>query len=354
LEEWSGRLVSQEKSVAILDALVRSNGEHLGRHDALLNKQTEVLNALNAWHKQLDDALPKLIADHWQKLRRQLLGIDGSEYGSDASAPLLETAPELDAKAVPLLQALLDMSEFGGSILNAWLRDGTSPGKNLGDDPLGASAFSDLRSLESVAYGDRLLWSWWLRRSPSPASDPARFALQKAKRKWLPASPTQPITQDDLARIALQWADDRLPHLQTLIEATPFDWGPSDDPMEIHEPLKLAARDLGATPDLAASIAALSTTFHKLASDLYRCANAQYVSTRLYSDRIQTGDVAAFISATKAAYAFKYSDLLIQRHVATAHGVIVRITQPISKRRDGVTGQSRWEGSLYYLEALNK
>lgn len=233
-----------------------------------------------------------------------------------------------------------------------WLSKNRLPGKSFETDPIGQLAVNDFRVLQAVALRDRLFWSWWLGRIPQ--SRLLSALLRDLNRKWRTATASQSVTHEEMARIALQWADDRIPHLQTLIEATPFECGDAD-PMQIREALRTAAAQLcKGRVDLDMSVDALSVHFHALVKTLYNSADAQYVAVRLYSDSIQSGDVPTFIAETQAAFAFKHSGVLLERQVADTHGVIVRIAQPISKRRDRKSGQSHWEGSLNYLEAKKR
>jgi len=264
--------------------------------------------------------------------------------------------PIFDSKAISVLHCLDAFSDFALGILKAWLSLCNFPLQGLESSPLGALAALDFKALQGVVHCDRLLWAWCLGRIPQ--SSPALTFVRLARRKWLLPTGNQ-VSHDEMSRIGLQWADERLPRMQTIIEATPFEWGGSD-PMYLREALKKAAAERSydgredRSMDLGMSASALSQHFHFLANSLYNSADVQYVAPRLHQDSIQAGDIPTFIAETQGAFPFPQSDALIDRGASGAHGTIVRISQPITKRRDRTTGQSRWEGSLYYLEVKKK
>ena len=222
--------------------------------------------------------------------------------------------------------------------------------KGIESDPLYAGILTAFKSLQATALLDRLVWGWWLGIVPHTSTVVA--LARAARNRWQLPSAGQAVTEEKMGRIALQWADDRMPLLQTIIEAAPVEFGRSD-PLGIIAAIETVSAAVGVGGD-AIPLDAVSFHFHTLVTSLYEQADAQYVKARLYEDGIQSGEVPKFIEQTHAAGPFGESATVAQRHPNASHGVIVRVTQPISRRRDRSAKKSWWEGYVYYLRTAGK
>lgn len=346
----------QNRIKEIVAASQRHSGKGQDVSGQLMNLTERVKKGETRW-EGLPEMIQKIVAitvsKELQSWNSALLFPEDSpklatpELISDDGPP-----PKIDPRSVGILEPAYYLSCFALDILRAWHRLSPFPVRGLESDPIGESAVSSFKAMQAVAYCDRLLWAWFLGRVRQ--SSQVTNMVRVAKKKWALPPTNEPLTKEEAARLALQWADERMPHLQTLIEATPFEFG-SSTTMRLGEALVTAAEPfLGSTQPLETSISALSENFHALVKCVYNAADAQYIPVRLYSDSIKSSDIPTFIADTKAAYGFSYSGTLIERKVAESHGLIVRVNQPISKRRDRTSGQSRWEGSLSYLEVRTK
>jgi len=315
---------------------------------------------LNGLDKRLDETSVKvgainatLIKEIDSRIEQAALEWSNMVLFDHTSPPALPNMPQgaaqpaaVEADVAKTLRPLYELSTFALEILRAWLGVDRIPMGNLEGDELGKPLSADLKVLEAIVHIERPLWSSWLGKLPS--SSAANIVVRVATSKWSAI----PATQQDAARLALQWADDRVPRLQTLVEAAPLECG-SDDPSGLRKALIKAASKLSDSADgedEVISLSKMSTLFHALVEKIYSAAGAQYLPVRLYQDTIQSHDIPYFIEETHAAYPFAHSNLLVDKRIADRHGLIVRITQPLSKRRDRTSGKWKWEGSLYFLE----
>jgi hypothetical protein len=149
----------------------------------------------------------------------------------------------------------------------------------------------------------------------------------------------------------MQWADIQLPYMQTIIEATPYEWGESEAMDRLRSALARVSQgdDVEPLENSANVFDAASERFHLIAKGLYGSAGATYVKVRLYWDTIQNSDIRTFVAETRGAFAFEPKEALLRRHIMKPHGTIVRLNRPITKRRK-TSGGSEWHGSLLYIE----
>jgi hypothetical protein len=254
----------------------------------------------------------------------------------------------VDAGAGAILKCVEDICTLAYRVLKGWLAEADLHLNQLEADPPGPELLLDFENLRSMAVLDRLLWAWCLGRVPE--SQAAGVAIHVVQSKWrMPTNGT--LTTADLSRVATQWADVRLPRLQTIVEAAGLEWLEVAPIARLRGALIRAAEQIlcGSRESLTMSMEALSEEFHGLAHRLYSLSGIHYVRTHLHVDSIRTGDVPTFIAEIRGAFPFKESRVLLERHATATHGAIVRINTPITKRRLEA-GASRWEGSLSYLE----
>lgn len=326
--------------------------------------QGDLKEATRLTEETLKSSVTHMVEKTWTDFAEEHKHLSREEVGTALrSSESAHARPQLDISGKRLIEQIQGVCDFAFGLLEVWPPCGGPLAEPLGTGLFAASAREDYRAFRSIALSDRMYCYWCLGWQPKSVGSQA--VLRALARDWLTGRQDQPLPAEAVAQFARRWADNRLPRIQTVIEAIPWEWA-DDDTFGIHAAIINRTREYfsdARRPNLGGrqqssgairldlAVGTLSDQFHKLATSLYAALDLVYVPIRLHTDTLDSEVVDRLHREVRTAvYPFKFSREFAERSKTARHGQIVRINSPVLRRPDRAAGKEVWSGSICFLD----
>ncbi len=262
--------------------------------------------------------------------------------------------PVLDEDSARIIRNLHSFADFVLRVISEWKFP--SPSNNIEEDMakmLTSSSRSGLlavickeyRTLNEIAWADRILLAWFLKPESSVQSD----YLDTLRTNW----PAVVAGKQGCRGFAKAWLERRLPVIQALAEAFPVEFGNGErnslQPAMAKYAVGFLSCQESESRDPATVMRLTSQWFQQTTYSTYGLLNCTYQKITLYQDSWLSPAAPPLLKQLKdAVYEFPENAVVRNAPGQPPRGTIIRVSKPVILFRDASTSGFVTEGEIQF------